>query len=749
MTFMNKTKRRIGFLGTGYIADWHARAVSGLTGSTLAAVCDRNEAVARSFAARHKVPAVYTNLDAMLRAEQLDAVHVLLPPEHHAQAARQILTAGVSALLEKPMATSERDCADLVELAADRGLKLGVSHNFLFAPAYENLRADLHAGRLGTVDQATIIWNKPLGQLQSGPYDAWMIQSVENLVLEIAPHLVSAALDLFGPCRLTSVAADDDVVLPGGRRFPRLIRARAQARSTNIDMNMSFRSGFTEHTLHLRGRLGSATIDFERNCYVLRRHTPYELEFDHYAILRREARALGSQARSTLFRVVLGKVSRRGGNPYGLSIAGCVRAFHEATAGGLDRRVSGLLGRDVVGLCEELGRQAGRGYSPAPAVHPRGAGPRWPSGAQADVLLLGATGFIGRELAQQLVERGHRVRVLVRNPGRLPGDPWVHQVEVVQGDIGNPADLAAAVQGIRFVQHLARPLVKTWEEFLEHEVEATRKVALACLDAQVQRLIYTSTIDCYYAARRDVVITEQTPLDPAIGWRNYYAQSKALSEQVLGQLARERKLPVVIVRPAIVIGRGGSPLHWGIGKWPHDGVCQLWGQGTTPLPLVLVQDVAQGLILAMEVPGIEGESFNLAARPSLSARDYLRELEKAAGVEIFAYPTPIWKFAALDLLKWIVKRAVRHPDRRKPSLRDWESRAQRSTYDCTKARTVLGWKPVDDPAELARLGIAEPAREFLLDHPLTADTLAAPAGPSRREPAVSDGPLEHSIASAV
>ena len=88
---------------------------------------------------------------------------------------------------------------------------------------------------------------------------------------------------------------------------------------------------------------------------------------------------------------------------------------------------------------------------------------------------------------------------------------------------------------------------------------------------------------------------------PAHRWRNYYARAKALSEQVLMELHREQGLPVVIFRPGIVIGRGGSPLHWGIGMWSFDAVCQLWGRGTTPLPLVLVEDVASALVAALEL----------------------------------------------------------------------------------------------------------------------------------------------------
>jgi nucleoside-diphosphate-sugar epimerase len=280
--------------------------------------------------------------------------------------------------------------------------------------------------------------------------------------------------------------------------------------------------------------------------------------------------------------------------------------------------------------------------------------------------------------------------------------------------LSKEAEIAAALVGIRYVYHLARPLVKTWEEFTKYEVEATRRVGEACLAANVKRLIYTGTIDSYYAGAIGKTITEDTPLDPYIRWRNYYAQSKTLSEQILMSLHNQKDLPVVIFRPGIVIGRAGSPYHWGVGMWSWNAVCQVWGRGRTPLPFVLVEDVARALVTALNTEGIEGESFNLVANTQLSALDYLQALEKCTGFEFQKIPTPLWKLYLLDLAKWVIKRATRHPDHRLPSYRDWVTRTQRSRYDCSKARKYLNWNPTDARAEIIEKGIQLPASELLV-----------------------------------
>ncbi|MDW4726399.1 hypothetical protein NQ292_27790, partial [Escherichia coli] len=77
----------------------------------------------------------------------------------------------------------------------------------------------------------------------------------------------------------------------------------------------------------------------------------------------------------------------------------------------------------------------------------------------------------------------------------------------------------------------------------------------------------------------------------------------------------------------IVIGRGGNPFHWGVGRF-SENVCEVWGSGDNKLPFVLDSDDAAALVRAMDVPGIEGKSFNLIDAPLLTARDYLRELQQ-------------------------------------------------------------------------------------------------------------------------
>jgi predicted dehydrogenase/nucleoside-diphosphate-sugar epimerase len=694
---------RVGLLGAGYIADWHAKAVRAAEGLALVAVCDRVRSRAEALAAAHAIPHVYESLADMLAAGTIDAVHVLLPPEHHFAAASEALAAGAHVFLEKPMCLEAGQCQELIDLAQRSGRRIGVGHNFLFAESYQKLRADVRSGVLGRLDHVTINWNRELPQVTAGPFDAWLLRDPRNVMLEIGPHVVAHLLDLVGEPDDVEVHTSNSVQLPNGQPFFRRWQIRAYRERTAVDINLSFISGFDEQTIHVRG---TPTCDVGRNVYVARRHTTYGDDLDRYAMLTNEASAMARQARTNFWRYVFGKLKlSKQGSAYGSGIRCAVEAFYASIDGAEDARISGDFGKSVIAICERIATASGL----APATIPMQAAGKL--SAQPKVLVLGASGFIGKELVRQLVAAGHPTRVLVRGKGRLPASLQTDMVEIIEGDAARQTDLDAALVGITHVYHLARPVVKTWADYQQQDIEVTRLIAERCLAAGVKRLIYTGTIDSYYAGARAGTITEETPLDPRIEQRNLYARSKAHCEAILMAMHRERKLPVVIARPGIVIGRGGSPLHWGVGMWHHGAICRLWGDGNNPLPLVLVEDVAAGLVRLLDVSGVEGESFNFIADPCLSAREYMAELEHAAGVKFDVRPTAIAKFYLADMVKWLIKLLIRHPERRRPSYRDWESRTQRAGFDCSKAKRVLDWRPTSDRNEIIRRGIVEPVVE--------------------------------------
>lgn len=694
---------RSAIVGTGFIADFHARGIDYFPGANLVAVCDSNLAVAEAFAAGKDAKS-YSSIDEMLGDEQIDAVHILTPPDLHHQLAKKALQAGSHVFVEKPMCVSTEETADLVRIAREAGVSIGVNHNMLFSPAYERLRKHIRDGDLGPIDYVNLTHLSELAVMRVGPFSNWIVREPQNSLLEIGAHLVSELIDLVGEPDRLSASADRDVVLPGGARAYRRWRINTTAGRTAADVTMEFSPGFPQRTIMVRGLLGSAFVDLNANTCTIDRGTAAGLDFDRKNRSLSQAKQIRQQTLETISDTILSKVKlRRRGTPDQVSIQGSIAAFYrgilDPTAA--DSRVSGDLGDDVIRTCEKIIAEAKLKAGTQSTKKTTSAKVR------PNVLVLGGTGFIGRTLIAQLLDKGLSVRAAARGSSAALEELGSDRLEIVRADMASLTDLDRILDGIDYVFHLATTDSKTWNQFVEREIEPAKALARACLQKGVKRLIYTGTIDSFYAGSRAGTITEDTSLDHNIRRRNNYARAKAAVEDVLTEMHRKEGLPVVILRPGIVIGHGGNPFHWGVGKWASPGVVELWGKGTNKLPLVLVDDVASGLVRAMEVAGIEGRAYNLIDKPLLSARDYIASLEELGGFKVQVHERPIWKYWLEDLAKWPLKVAVSHPDgQRVPSYSDWDSRTQKAIFDSSRTREELGWTPISNPDRMVKEGIA-------------------------------------------
>jgi nucleoside-diphosphate-sugar epimerase len=175
-----------------------------------------------------------------------------------------------------------------------------------------------------------------------------------------------------------------------------------------------------------------------------------------------------------------------------------------------------------------------------------------------------------------------------------------------------------------------------------------------------------------------------------------YSRAKIAAEQLLLQLHADRGLPVVILRPAVVLGEGGTVSHAGFGVWPSDLCCIGWGNGTHPLPLVLVEDVVSALLAAMQAPGVNGRSFNLVGDVRMSAREFVALVAQLSKRRHKFYPRPLIHLQAVDIVKWALKLLARKAENPFPSFRDLRSNSLRTDIDCTAAKRDLRWQPVAD-----------------------------------------------------
>jgi len=746
---------KVALLGAGFIADHHIAALRRVPNVKIVGVCDLSRTRAERLAAQADGAMAYTDLGQLLAEATPRVVHVLTPPPAHFGPSRQILEAGVAVFAEKPLAIRAEDCHTLDALARARGVALGVAHNFLFSPPYQRLMEDLEAGRLGRLDQLDVVWNKPLPQVQAGPFGGWLFREPGNVLFEVGPHSFAHVVHLVGAPDRIEAEASDPVRLPNDLVFYRRWEARGLAgpgARTGIRLRFSFINGYPEHYIHVRGSTASAVVDFELNSYVLRENARDLLDFDRFATSVKQARDGLAQASATLASFVLSKAGLPfEGGPYQTSITRATRAFYEGLRQGgggegqgdgqLDPRLSPVLAGQAIKLAEDTTRLPRRSTPPAPRPGRtvvgggrggEGGDPAPPLSSMSPissispaapptvppsptVLVLGGTGFIGRALVRRLRREGLGVRALVRDLGGYAELLAADGAELVKGDFTDTASVRAAMSmsggEIKSMFHLARGYGQTWDDYQRLDIEPTRRLAELCLERDVQ-MLYTSSIAIYSGGRPADTITEETAPGPGNVRFDPYARAKVEIERMLLDLHRTRRLKVVIFRPGIVIGRGGSPYHWGIGAWPYPSICRLWGDGTTPLPFVLVDDCADAMVRAMNLAHVDGESFNLVGEPALTAGAYLDAFERLAGIKVRRLPVPPWRRFVEDIAKYGLK-TMAGAERYRPSYDYYVGMSGRARYSPQKAKERLGWSPTSEIDRIVADGIEIPVAEFV------------------------------------
>jgi nucleoside-diphosphate-sugar epimerase len=288
-------------------------------------------------------------------------------------------------------------------------------------------------------------------------------------------------------------------------------------------------------------------------------------------------------------------------------------------------------------------------------------------------LVTGGAGFIGSHLTEELVRRGHRVRVadsLIT--GKRENLAHISGIEFLEGDLADLEFARRAVDGVEYVLHQAAiPSVprSVKDPILSNRanVDATLNTLLASRDAGVRRLVFAASSSAYgdtpTLPKHEGMATN--PLSP-------YALQKVIGEQYLQMFTRLYGLETVSIRYFNVFGPRQDP------NSPYSGVIAvfatsvlenrpptIYGDGEQTRDFTYVANVVDGVLKACEAPRASGEVINVATGGRISLNELFEVMRKLVGADV----------------------RPNYGEARAGDVRD-------SQADITKARELLGYEPI-------------------------------------------------------
>jgi nucleoside-diphosphate-sugar epimerase len=240
----------------------------------------------------------------------------------------------------------------------------------------------------------------------------------------------------------------------------------------------------------------------------------------------------------------------------------------------------------------------------------------------------GATGFVGSHVARQLVEAGHQVVAVVRDPDKA-GELAGMGVEVYRGDVTDKESMRAPMQGVDGVFHIAgwyKIGVRDKSDGEKVNIQGTRNVLELMKELAIPKGVYTSTIAIHSNTHGKLADESHRYDGPHL---SEYDRTKAVAHRQVAEPMAAEGLPLVIVMPGLVYGPGDTSavrttlIRYLQRKLP--GIPR-----TTAYSWGYVDDVARGHVLAME-KGKPGETYNLAG-PTHTLAEALQMAQKITGI---------------------------------------------------------------------------------------------------------------------
>jgi len=319
------------------------------------------------------------------------------------------------------------------------------------------------------------------------------------------------------------------------------------------------------------------------------------------------------------------------------------------------------------------------------------------------VLVTGGPGFLGGWCLVELLQRGYRARTTVRDLGRERevranvgsqvevGD----RLTVLAADLTDDRGWAEAVDGCDYVFHCGA-LVSDWatrKEIEQTNVQGTRSLLSASVDASVRRFIHFSTTDVYgYPGGAAVDETHRSTR-----FRNWYAQTKRDAESEVRRVEADHALDAVILRPATVYGPGSKDVVGEIARAIRARNMLLVDGGRAVAGLCYVDNLLDAALLALRHERAGGQAFNVSDGLAVTWREFTDAIADGLGYAKVRWSVPYWLAHGVGFsLEHGYRLLRRTVGLHAPPLLSRQAvhvLAKDQDFSSRRAREVLGWHP--------------------------------------------------------
>jgi predicted dehydrogenase/nucleoside-diphosphate-sugar epimerase len=667
------TPLRVGLVGAGYISEFHARAMQRVRNARIVGIADVVNARAASLAARFGVPKVFPTMEAMID-EGVDVVHILTPPDTHAQLAITALKNGCHVLVEKPLAINAEEVDRISAAAAAAQKSVCVNHSMLYDRFVSKALRLVRSGAIGVPLSFDYFRSSEYPPYRGGPLPIhyrdggypFLDQGIHALYL--AESFLGAIRDM--KAFYGTHGGDTNLLFDEWR-----VAAQCQRGTANIQISWNVRP--LQNWFVVQGTKGVVRANLFAMWVTHTSQLPLPKAPARALQAMTEGLSICAQVPANIARFAAKRIVQYDG------LHSLVAAFYGALRAGEDMPVPVEQARSTVYWTNRVSQEGDAAKIKFQA--------QFQTVGSANVLVTGATGLIGRNLVRRLLQQGNRVRILVRRqpPAELTDD---RNVEVFLGDLGDPGAVDRAVAGAEIVYHLGAAMNGSPHDHERGTVCGTQNIVDSVLRHDVNRLVYISSLSCLHASAsgHGAVVTEDWPIEPSPTKRGAYTQAKTQAEKIVRDAVRDRNLRAVLLRPGRVFGPGMTLLTPEVARRVGN-LFVILGDGTRELPLVYVEDVVDAIVLAAETSKFDGSVFHVVDRTPVIQHqvvdDYIAKNAKKA--KMIHVPVPILYTLALgfEVLSKVLSRPV------PLSLYRVKSAMARMHFDCSRAENELGWKP--------------------------------------------------------